>query len=155
MRLPTRRRRGVTLVELVVVLSIIGLLATMVAVRLSRPALRRAHATAAFADAMTEARNIASEREIDVIVTLDTDSREFLIHEDVNGNGRQDPGEAVHRRHADPYCRTPRPGCEREIWQPDRATGIVTGPDGEQMTPQADGRPGILIQAGGGEEQPP
>jgi prepilin-type N-terminal cleavage/methylation domain-containing protein len=138
---------GFTLVETVVVLVILGLLASFAWFKLSRPAIRQAHATRAFADAMTEAKNLAFDGGYDVVVVLDTTARTLVLHEDLNNDGERSPGEPVHTRDIDPFCRTQRPECARPIWSGGGGAGVA-GPSGERFTGDQGGMPAIVVEGG-------
>jgi len=137
-------RSGFSLVEILVVMAIVGILTTFAVMKLFQPSVRRAEATAAFANAVTEAKELAT-RGHDVIVMLDTAASELVIHEDLDNDGQRSPGEPVHRRHIDPFCATPRPECTRPLWAAERGT-TVSAPAGERFTDEREGMPALVVE---------
>jgi prepilin-type N-terminal cleavage/methylation domain-containing protein len=89
-----RPRGGFTLVETVVVLAVLGVLATFAAVRYTS-ALDQTRRRAGHAEIVTQARERSAEYGFDVRVTVDDAYRSAEVHEDRNNNGAIDEGEPV------------------------------------------------------------
>jgi len=139
-----RRSSGFTLVETLVVMALLGILATLGWMRLSRSTIRRAHATVALTNGMNEAKAIAANTGVDVIVTVDLEASILRIHADQNGDGEIAEDERVVEFDIDPYCATPSRECTRSLWGTPRGDVAVVG--GERFTETHDGLPSLTIE---------
>lgn len=94
---PSQCRRGVTLVELAIVLTILGLLTAIAVPRIDvtnsrmTTAMRTLHAT------LLTAQQRAVTAQHNVVVVFDVPNAALEIHEDANNNGARDSGERVRR----------------------------------------------------------
>lgn len=86
---------GFALVELLIVLVIIGLVATFAAPRIDITRFRVNSAVQALGTTILTAQRQAVTRQHDVIVLFDTAAKLLRIHEDRNNNGAEDTGEHV------------------------------------------------------------
>jgi prepilin-type N-terminal cleavage/methylation domain-containing protein len=90
-----RSRTGFTLPEVLAVVVIIGILATLAAPRLDVSRYRSETAAQAAAGAFLVAQRAAVARGHDVIVGFDVAGRRLRIHQDDDNDGRIDDGERV------------------------------------------------------------
>jgi len=90
-----RRAGGFTLVELIVVLAVVGVLASMAAPRFEPGRWRADSGAQELMVALIGAQRLAVLRQHDVSVTFLIDERALEIHRDLNNNGVVDAGEDV------------------------------------------------------------
>lgn len=102
-------RRGVTIIELVMVMIIIGTVAAIAAPRIDVNSYRADAAARAVRGALQIAQRSAITRQSNVVVTFDSANRRLTIHEDNNDNGAADPGERVVNRPFEEHVRFATP----------------------------------------------
>ncbi len=88
-------RAGFTFIEVIVVLMVIGILATLVLPYVPLARYRMDGAVRGVALVLVAAQREAVKRQRDVIVSFDTEKGEVYVHVDTNGNGQVDPGERM------------------------------------------------------------
>jgi type II secretory pathway pseudopilin PulG len=88
---------GFTIVEIVIVLSIIGLLTAIVAPRIDLERYQVNTAMEGVGATLLMAQRMAVTKQHDVIVIFDVANAGIMIHEDANNDGTQDDGERVRR----------------------------------------------------------
>lgn len=88
-------RRGVTLIEMLVVVIMIGILAGIVASKLDWGRYRADSEARGLLAALSQAQRTAVSLQTDVRVTVDADGTRVQIHEDANNNASLDAGERV------------------------------------------------------------
>jgi prepilin-type N-terminal cleavage/methylation domain-containing protein len=88
-------RAGFTFIEVVVVLMVIGILATLVLPYVPLARYRMDGAVRGVALVLVAAQREAVKRQLDVVVSFDTVNGQVYVHEDKNGNGQVDAGEPM------------------------------------------------------------
>ncbi|MEJ2216209.1 MAG: type II secretion system protein [Gemmatimonadota bacterium] len=88
-------RVGFTFIEVIVVLAVIGILATLVLPYLPLARYRMDGAVRGVALVLVSAQRQAVKRQRDVVVSFDTATGTVYVHEDSNGNGQVDTGEPL------------------------------------------------------------
>ena len=88
-------RRGVTIIELVMVMIILGTVAAIAAPRINMNAYRADAAARAVRGALQIAQRSAITRQSNVLVTFDSTNRRITLLEDTNDNGVADAGERL------------------------------------------------------------
>jgi prepilin-type N-terminal cleavage/methylation domain-containing protein len=88
-------RKGFTIVELIVVLTVVGVLASIAAPRIALGRLRTDSAVHEVMASLGAAQRLAVLRQHDVVVFFDLDGRGLRIHRDGDNDGVVDPGEDV------------------------------------------------------------
>lgn len=88
-------RRGVTVIELVMVMIILGTVAAIAAPRINMNAYRADAAARAVRGALQVAQRSAITRQSNVVVTFDSTNRRLVLLEDTNDNGTADAGERI------------------------------------------------------------
>jgi prepilin-type N-terminal cleavage/methylation domain-containing protein len=98
-RTPAVRRRqsrpAFSLTEMLVVLALIGIVAGWALPRVDVAKFRADAAARVVRGTLQQAQRLAILRQYDISVGFDTTARRLRIHEDVNNDGIQDPGERV------------------------------------------------------------
>lgn len=89
------RRRGVTLIEMLVVIIMIGILAGIVASKLDWGRYRADSEARGLLAALSQAQRTAVSLQTDVRVTVTDAGGRLQIHEDANNNASTDTGERV------------------------------------------------------------
>lgn len=97
----TRGRAGFTFIEVLVVLMVIGILATLTLPHVPLARYRMDGSVRGVALMLVAAQREAVKRQVDVIVSFDTSTGEVYVHTDTNGNGQVDPGERMRIRALD------------------------------------------------------
>jgi prepilin-type N-terminal cleavage/methylation domain-containing protein len=90
-----QRRAGFTLLELVVVLVIMGIVATFAAPRIDLNRFRVNSAYQAVAMTLLSAQRIAIRKQHAIVVAIDTAGKRLRIHEDRDNDGVIDSGERI------------------------------------------------------------
>lgn len=90
-----RQRRGFTLPELMVVMTIVGVVSLLVVPSIQVVPYRMDGSARGAMAALVSAQRLAVKRQHDVVVAFDTAHTGLLIHEDGNNNGVRDEGERV------------------------------------------------------------
>ncbi len=93
--LPTAPRHGVTLIEMLVVVIMIGILAGIVASKLDWGRYRADSEGRGLLAALSQAQRTAVSLQTDVRVTVQAGGAGIQIHEDANNNASADGGERV------------------------------------------------------------
>jgi prepilin-type N-terminal cleavage/methylation domain-containing protein len=88
-------RRGVSLIELLVVVIMVGILAGIVATKLDWVRYRADSVARGLLAALSQAQRTAVSLQTDVRVTVDPGGERVQIHEDANNNGAIDGNERV------------------------------------------------------------
>jgi prepilin-type N-terminal cleavage/methylation domain-containing protein len=88
-----RRRVGFTLVELLIVMSVAGILMTTVMPRIDVARFQLDAAVQEVASAISGARGHAILRQHDYVLMFDESGHEFFVLNDANNNGQTDAGE--------------------------------------------------------------
>lgn len=88
-------RAGVTLVEMMIVVVLIGILSALAVPRMDLEAYRLRSGTQSLGTALAAAQRAAVSRQHDVVVAFDAAGGRLRIHDDRNNNGRVDGGELV------------------------------------------------------------
>lgn len=96
-----KHRAGFTFIEIVVVLVVIGILATLVLPHVPLSRYRMDGAVRGVALVLVAAQREAVKRQSEVIVSFDTAKGEVYVHVDTNGNGQVDAGERMRVRALD------------------------------------------------------
>jgi prepilin-type N-terminal cleavage/methylation domain-containing protein len=105
----TRQRRGFSLIELLIVMSLLAILATM-AIPRSRTSKYRADAAVLLARTLLQqSQRNAITRQSNVIVSIDTTNRRLRIVEDYNNNDTLNVTDRVTFRHLEEGARFARP----------------------------------------------
>jgi type II secretory pathway pseudopilin PulG len=91
-------RRGITIIELIMVMIILGTVAAMAIPRIDMNAYRADAAARAVRGALQLAQRSAITRQSNVIVTFDSANSRITVLEDVNDNGTADAGERLTNR---------------------------------------------------------
>jgi prepilin-type N-terminal cleavage/methylation domain-containing protein len=89
------RRAGVTMVEMLIVLVLIGILTMMAMPRLDATVFRMRAATQSLGSALLAAQRTAVARQHDVVITFELAQNRIRIHQDANNDGVVDDGEGV------------------------------------------------------------
>jgi prepilin-type N-terminal cleavage/methylation domain-containing protein len=88
-------RRGVTIIELLMVMIILGVVAAMAVPRIDMNASRADAAARAVRGVLQIAQRSAITRQSNVVVTFDSTNRRMTVLEDINDNGATDAGERM------------------------------------------------------------
>jgi prepilin-type N-terminal cleavage/methylation domain-containing protein len=88
-------RRGVTIIELLMVMIILGVVAAIAVPRIDMNAYRADAAARAVRGVLQIAQRSAITRQSNVIVTFDSTSNRMTVLEDINDNGTADAGERL------------------------------------------------------------
>lgn len=91
----TASRRGITLIEMLVVVIMIGILAGIMASKLDWGRYRADSVARGLLAALSQAQRTAVSLQTDVRVTVDPGGARVQIHEDANNNAALDAGERV------------------------------------------------------------
>jgi prepilin-type N-terminal cleavage/methylation domain-containing protein len=98
-------RRGITIIELIMVMIILGTVAAIAAPRINMNAYRADAGARAVRGALQVAQRSAITRQSNVVVTFDSINRRITILEDNNDNGAADAGERVINRPLEEHVR--------------------------------------------------
>lgn len=88
-------RRGVTLIELMLVFVLVGIVASLAVPKINAPGFRADAEVRNTRTVLQMAQRLAVTRQYDVIVSFDTARQRIRIVEDMNNNGALDAGERV------------------------------------------------------------
>src|SRR5688572_3853063 len=91
---PTALRSGITLTEMLIVVTMIGILAAITGSRLDWTRYRADSAARGLSAQLTAAQRTAVSLQNDVRVSVPSSDR-IRIHEDANNNGVEDSGERI------------------------------------------------------------
>lgn len=132
-------RRGFTVIEILIVLIMIGIIATFVAPRLNLGRYQVESAMLGVGTTLTAAQRLAVLRGYDVIIGFDVPRASFRIHDDANNNGRIDPGERVRSI----------PLGEHVVFGRGSAPAFDIGTDPVTFTAMRDGLPALVFHRNG------
>jgi prepilin-type N-terminal cleavage/methylation domain-containing protein len=86
-------RRGVTLIEMMIVVVLLSLVSALALPRLNLAQFRADDSVRAVRTTLQTAQRLAVTRQYDVIVSFDTANHQLIVVEDTNNNYQVDPGE--------------------------------------------------------------
>src|SRR5688572_1888643 len=98
-------RKGVTMIELLIVMIILGVVAAMAVPRIDMNAYRADAAARGVRGVLQIAQRSAITRQSNVVVTFDSTNRRMTVLEDNNDNGTADVGERVINKPLDEHVR--------------------------------------------------
>jgi prepilin-type N-terminal cleavage/methylation domain-containing protein len=112
--MPKSVRAGFTLIEMLIVITIIGIMAALALPRLRAASYDADAGMRTVQSALQQAQRIAIVRQTDVMVSFDTAGKRLRIVYDVNDNHQLDAGEEVHWKSLEPGDRfvTPPSGVQ-------------------------------------------
>lgn len=93
--IPRAAPRGVTLVELMIIMTLMGILAGIAAPFIDVAKYRSRAAVRELGSTLLAAQRLAVTRQHNVIVAFDVPNGRLRLHEDSNNNGLLDDGEAI------------------------------------------------------------
>lgn len=134
-----RSRGGFSMIELMTVLVIIGIMASIAAPRLDISHYRVDSAMQSVGSALLAAQRAAVVKQHDVVVSFDTGGRMVRIHEDMDNDALVDTGEDVRFRPLDPGVAFGRGG----------APGFRIGNGPVSFTRVQAGRPAVTFHRNG------
>jgi prepilin-type N-terminal cleavage/methylation domain-containing protein len=103
--MPKSARPGFTLIEMLIVVSVVGLLAALALPRLRAAAFDADAGMRALQSVLQQAQRLAIVRQTDVMVSFDTANARVRIVYDGNSNHQFDSGEEVHWKALEPADR--------------------------------------------------
>ncbi|MDQ2890360.1 MAG: prepilin-type N-terminal cleavage/methylation domain-containing protein [Gemmatimonadota bacterium] len=100
--MPKSDRSGFTLIEMLIVLSLVGILAALALPRLRAASFDADTGMRTVQSALQQAQRAAIVRQTEVMVSFDTANKRVRIVYDVNNNHQYDVGEEIHWRPLEP-----------------------------------------------------
>jgi len=94
-RAPSPATRGVTLVEVLIVIVMMGIILTMAIPRLNLEGYKVSSAVRGVTASLSYAQRLAVSLQHDIRVAFDAPNRRLRVHEDTNNDGVIDPNERV------------------------------------------------------------